>query len=60
MQSVTLKNVYTTEEFLKEILNNRRAPNWIRRQCRINKIKTVAKHPYLIPQSEALRFISPK
>lgn len=55
----TLRNVYTCEQFAAEVLEGNRHPNWVRTQCQRKKIKTVAKHPWLIPQSEALRFIAP-
>jgi hypothetical protein len=53
-----LKNVYTVEEFTKEILRDKRHPNWVRKRCKAKVIKTVASAPYLIPMSEALRFIN--
>ena len=60
MQAVTLKNVYTPKEFGLEVLHGHRSYDWIIEQCKKKKIKTVTTRPYLIPQSEALRFISPK
>ena len=60
MNVTILRPVYTTEQFLTEILGNNRSPDWIRMQCRTKRIKTVAKRPFLIPQSEAKRFISPE
>jgi hypothetical protein len=50
---------YSCEEFAAEILDGKRAAKWVRKQCRLKKIVTVGKRPWLIPNSEAQRFISP-
>ena len=55
-----LRNVYTCEEFRTEILCGKRTAEWVQDQCRAKRIKTVARKPYLIPQSEAARFINPQ
>jgi hypothetical protein len=57
-----LKNVYTPAEFAAEILEGNRSANWVRNECkkRTGGIKTVAARPYLIPQSEAMRFLGIK
>lgn len=55
-----LRNVYTAEQFATEILCGNRSVEWVQDMCRAKRIKTVARKPYLIPQSEAIRFISPK
>lgn len=55
-----LRNVYTCEEFAKEVLCEKRTANWVRNQCHAKRIKTVGGKPYMIPQSEALRFIAPE
>jgi hypothetical protein len=56
----TLKNVYTPEEFAKEILCEHRSAKWVRAQCKAKKIKTVTSRPFLIPQLEAMRFLGQK
>lgn len=58
--TTALRNTYSVEQFAAEILSGNRLPAWVRKQCRLGRIKSVARHPYLIPQSEAVRFISPK
>lgn len=56
-----LKNVYTPAEFAAEVLNGTRGVQWVRKQCRLGHIRTVSRgERKIIPQSEALRFISPK
>lgn len=55
----TLRNVYTPEQFASEILCGNRKADWVRDQCKAKKIKAIARHPWLIPQSEAIRFINP-
>jgi|GEM_PF-2195873 len=55
----SLRNVYSVAEFAAEILCGKRTEEWVQDQCRTKKIKTVARKPYLIPQSEAARFINP-
>ena len=50
---------YSCDEFALEILDGKRSPKWVRKQCRLRKIITVAKRPYLIPHSEAARFLNP-
>ena len=55
-----LRTVYTAEQFAAEILGGNRTREWVCDQCAAKRIKWVARKPYLIPQSEALRFISPK
>lgn len=57
--SAELRNVYSVAQFAAEILEGHRSAEWVQDQCRAKKIKTVTKRPYLIPQSEALRFINP-
>jgi len=57
--SQPLRNVYTCEEFAAEILCRNHTAQWVRIQCRAKRIKTVARRPWLIPQSEAARFINP-
>jgi len=52
-----LRNVYSVEEFAAEILCGKRGAEWVRIQCRTKRIKTVTRRPWLIPQSEAARFI---
>jgi hypothetical protein len=54
-----LRNVYSVAEFAAEILCGKRTAKWVRAQCRRKRIKSVASHPYVIPQSEAARFINP-
>lgn len=53
-----LRNVYTCEQFATEILCGNRHPNWVRNQIKAKKLKAVSAKPYLLPQSEALRFIN--
>jgi hypothetical protein len=55
-----LRNVYSVAEFAAEILCGKRTAKWVRAQCRAKKIKTVTRRPYVIPMSEAQRFINPK
>ncbi len=55
----SFRNVYTVAQFATEILCGNRTEEWVQDQCRAKKIKTVTKRPYLIPQSEAARFINP-
>lgn len=55
-----LRNVYTAEQFAAEILCGNRSVEWVQDQCRAKRIKWVARKPYMIPQSEALRFINGK
>jgi hypothetical protein len=54
-----LRRVYTVEQFVDEILCGNRSKWWVQDECRAKRIKWVARKPYLIPQSEALRFINP-
>lgn len=54
-----LRPVYTTDQFAAEVLGGNRKAVWVRRQCAARKIATVGRRPFLIPQSEAVRFISP-
>lgn len=54
----SLRNVYTVEQFSAEVLGGNRLPNWVRKECRAKRIKAVTRRPYLIPQAEAVRFIS--
>lgn len=56
----TLRNTYTVEQFAAEVMGGNRKPAWVRKQCRLGRVKAVARRPFLIPQSEALRFIAPK
>lgn len=58
--TATLRNVYSAEQFASEILCGHHTAKWVQRECRFRRIKTVARRPYLIPQSEAVRFINPK
>ena len=53
------RNVYTVAQFAAEILCGNRTEEWVQDQCRAKRIKTVARRPYLIPQSEAVRFVNP-
>ena len=55
--NTTLRNAYTTDEFAVEVLAGKRKPEWVRKQCRLGKIKTTGKRPFMIPQAEAVRFI---
>lgn len=55
-----LRPVYTARQFADEVLGGNHGPIWVRRQCKRRRISVVARRPYLIPQSEALRFIAPK
>ncbi len=57
--STALRNVYSVEEFRSEVLGGHRTAQWVQQQCRKKRIRTVARRPYLIPQSEAARFINP-
>jgi hypothetical protein len=54
-----LRNVYTVEQFAAEVLQGNRHANWVRSECKAKRIKAVARRPWLIPQSEAVRFITP-
>ena len=56
---MNLRPVYSVSEFSAEILGGHRSEEWVRIQCKAKRIKTVTTRPYLIPQSEALRFINP-
>ena len=56
---LTFRPTYTVEQFATEALGANRDPAWVRKQCRLGKIKTVARRPYLIPRSEAERFSNP-
>lgn len=58
--TTSLRNVYTTEQFASDVYCGNRTAEWVRKECRRKRIRTVARHPYLIPQSEALRVISPE
>jgi hypothetical protein len=53
-----LKHVYTVQEFSAEILCGHLGAQWVRDQVHAKKIKAVAMRPILIPQSEAMRFIT--
>jgi hypothetical protein len=53
-----LRNVYTVQQFVTEILCGKHSPKWVRRMCRARRIKFVATRPWLIPMSEAIRFIN--
>lgn len=55
-----LRTVYTSEQFAAEILGGNRTPQWVQDECRAKRIKFVARRPYLIPRSEAEKFINPK
>lgn len=53
-----LRAVYTTEEFAAEVLGGKRQAVWVRRQCARRRIATVGRRPFLIPRSEAERFMT--
>ena len=53
------RTVYTCDEFRTEILRDKLSVEWVQDECRAKRIKTVAARPYLIPQSEAIRFVFP-
>jgi hypothetical protein len=53
---LALRPTYTVDQFAAEALGGNRSLYWVRQQCRLGKIKTVGRRPFLIPQSEALRF----
>ena len=55
----TFRNVYTVAQFAAEILCGNRSEEWVCDECRAKRIKTVARRPWLIPQSEAIRFTNP-
>jgi hypothetical protein len=55
-----LRNVYTCEQFATEVLCGNRSTEWVQDMCKARRIKHVARRPYLIPQSEAVRFITVK
>lgn len=55
-----LRPVYTVAQFAAEVLGGNRTEVWVRRKCRARRIAVVARRPYLIPQSEAVRFINPQ
>ena len=55
----TLRNVYSAEQFAAEILCGQRSVEWVQDQCRMRRIKTVARRPWMIPQIEAVRFVNP-
>ena len=54
-----LRNVYSAEQFAAEILCGHHTAKWVQRQCKARQIRVVGRRPYLIPQSEAARFINP-
>lgn len=56
--ALQLRNVYTCEQFAAEVLCGNRHPNWVRDQIKKRKIKAMGGKPYMIPMSEALRFIN--
>jgi hypothetical protein len=56
--AATLRNAYSVEEFRKEVLGGHRTAQWVQNQCARKRIKTVTRHPYRIPQSEAVRFLN--
>ena len=58
-EGVALRPVYNSDQFAAEILGGQRSARWVSNECRARRIKTVAKRPVLIPQSEAIRFITP-
>ncbi len=53
-----LRNVYTAEQFAKEVLGGNHTTAWVQRMCRVRRIKTVGTRPWLIPMSEALTYIN--
>ena len=57
--SKDLRSVYSAEQFAVEILGGHHTAKWVQRQCRERRIRVVGRRPYLIPQSEAVRFINP-
>ncbi len=57
--TVALRTVYSAEQFATEILQGHRTARWVADECRYKRIKTVGARPWMIPRSEALRFISP-
>lgn len=57
LQSTALRPTYSVEQFAAEILGGHRSQKWVREQCRIRRIASVARRPWLIPQSEARRFM---
>lgn len=54
-----MRKVFSCEEFAAEVLEGKRTVEWVRDECRVRRIKTVRARPYLIPQSEAWKFIHP-
>lgn len=59
MTTTTLRNVYSCEQFAAEVLGGLRTAKWVRGQCASRRIRVVARRPFIIPQSEAARFIAP-
>jgi hypothetical protein len=57
MQPQPLRPTYTVEQFTAEIIGGNRTQDWVRLQCRTKRIKTVSRRPFLIPRSEAARFL---
>ena len=57
--TTALRNVYSAEQFAGEILCGLHTTKWVQRQCKARRIRVVGRRPYLIPQSEAARFINP-
>lgn len=55
----TLRSAYSCEEFAAEVLDGKRKPAWVRKECRLRRIRTVARRPFVIPSSEAERFRNP-
>jgi hypothetical protein len=53
----TFRNVYTADQFSKEILCGNLSAEWVRDQVAAGKIKSVAQRPVLISQVEAMRFL---
>ena len=54
-----LRPVYSAAEFAAEILDGKRSVEWVQDECRAKRIKAVGRRPWLIPQSEAIRFTNP-
>lgn len=54
-----LRNVYTAQQFATEVLCGNRSTEWVQDQCakRNGGIRWVARKPYLIPRTEAERFL---
>jgi len=61
--STALRPVYSAKQFAEEVLQGNRCARWVQDQCRFGynkKVKTAPGSPYMIPRSEAERFINPR